>query len=272
MIPSDGSDRVAELVATAFLNRADMLDELGRAEDALAAYVELQNRFGSSESEDVLVFVASAQANKAVTLFKLQQWDEALEACEEVSVRFGNHASPRVLQQAWRAVTIMSMVLSVQGRTREHLAASQELLNRLDRHDERFLAGEVADYDADAVLKLRLVTHGIRVPTYTKDGDLAAVTADVREILRTVPLLLAVPAGTIQTLMVASIALGVDRMASLIRESPSADHLLPLTTALDWEMGKEPRVAIEVREVAQDMRRELVEIGEHMSGEEVDDG
>ena len=163
------------------------------------------------------------------------------------------------------------MVLSLQGRTREHLSACEELLNRLDRHDERVLSGEVADYDADAVLTLRLVTHGIRVLTYIKDGNLAAVTADVREILRTVPLLSAVPAGTIQTLMVASIALGMDRMASLIRESPSADHLLPLTTALDWETGKKPRVAIEVRKVAEDIRRELAEIREQLSNKEVHD-
>ena len=270
-IPCDGSDRVAALVATAFLNRADMLDELGRAEDALAAYDELQNRFGSSESEDVLVFVANGQVNKAVTLYNLQRWDEALGACEEVTARFGNHASPRVLQPAWRAVTITSMVLSLQGRTREHFSACQELLNRLDRHDKRVAAGEVADYDADAVRTLRLVTHGIRVLAYIKDGNLAAVTADVREILRTVPLLSTVPAGTIQTLMVASYPLGIDRMASLIRESPSADHLLALTTALDLEMGKKPMVATEVRKVAEDIQRDLAEIREHLSNEEVDE-
>ncbi|MCY4572421.1 MAG: tetratricopeptide repeat protein [Gemmatimonadetes bacterium] len=263
----DGSDSVAELVATAFLRRANMMEEMGRAEDALAAYDELQSRFGPSESVGILALVANGRVNKAEILFRLQRLDEALEACEEVSVRFGNHPSPRVLQPAWRAVTIMSMVLSMKGRTREHLSACQELLNRLDRHDERVLAGEVADYDADAVLTLRLVTYGIRLLTFIKDGDLAAVTVDVREILRTVPLLSAMPAGTIQTLMVASIALGIDRMASLIRESPSAGHLLPLTTALDWEMGKQPRVAMEVREVARDMRDELAEIRKHLSNE-----
>ena len=267
-IPCDGSDPVAELVATAFFSRANMMEEVGRAVDALEAYDELQSRFGPSESVGILALVANGQVNKAEILFRLQRLDEALEACEEVSVRFGNHASPCVLQPAWRAVTILSMVLSMKGRTREHLSACQELLNRLDRHDERVLAGEVADHDADAVLTLRLVTHGIRVLTYIKDGDSPAVTADVREILRTVPLLSAVPAGTIQTLMVASIALGVDRMASLIRESPSADHLLPLTTALDSEMGKEPRIAIEIQEVAEDMRRELAEVRKQLSGEE----
>ena len=270
-IPSDDSDRVAGLVANAYFGRANMMEEMGRAEDALAAYDELQSRFGPSESVGVLVLVANGQVNKAEILFRLQRWDEALEACEEVSVRFGNHASPRVLQPAWRAVTIMSMVLSVKGRTREHLAACQELLNRLDRHDERFLAGEVADYDTDAVLKLRVVTHGIRVLTYIKDGNLAAVAADIREILQTLPRLSAVPAGTVQTLMVASYALGIDRLASLIRGSPSADHLLPLTTALEWEMGEPPRVAIEVQEVAEDMRRELAQIREQLSNDEADE-
>ena len=266
-IPGDGSDVVAGLVATATLNRADMLDELGRAEDALAAYDELQKRFGSSDAEDILVVVANGQVNKAVTNFKLQRWDEALEVCEAVSVRFGNHASPRVLQPAWRAVTIMSMVLGVQGRTREQLSACQELLRRLDRHDECVLAGEAVDHDAKAVLTLRLVTHGIRVTTHVGKGNLAAVTADVRDMLRALSLLSAVPDGTIQTLMLASCSLGLDRMASLIRESPAADRLLPLTTALDLELGEEPRVAIEVRKVAEDMQRELAEIREQLGSE-----
>ena len=266
-IPCDSSDRVAELVAIALLKRADMLDELGRAEDALAAYDELQNRFGSGGSEDRLVVVANGQVNKAITLFRLQRWDEAIEACEVVSGRFGNHSSTRVRQPAWRAATLMSMVLGVQGRTREQLLACQELLNRLDRHDEYVLAGELVDHDAEAVLTLRLVTHGIRVATYIGEGNLAAVTADVREMLRALSRLSAVPAGTIQTLMMASCSLGIDRMASLIHESPAADHLLPLTTALDLELGEEPRVAIEVRKVAEDMQRELAEIREQLGSE-----
>ena len=46
-----------------------MLGEIDRVEDALAAYDELQNRFGSSESVGVLVPLANGQVNKAVTLF-----------------------------------------------------------------------------------------------------------------------------------------------------------------------------------------------------------
>ena len=268
---TDGSDPIAEPVATALFNRANMLGEMDRVEEALAAYDELQNRFGSSESAAVLIPVANGQVNKAVTLFGLQRWDEALRECEETWDRFRNHESLQVLQPAWTAMTIKSAILSVQGRTREHLAACDELLRHMDHHDRLASVGNVPDYDAEAVLTLRVATHEIRVLTYIKEGNVPAVLEDVRAILQALPRLPALPSRSIRSLMAASFALGIDRMASLIRESPSADHLLPLTTALDWEMGKMPRVAIEVRQVSEDMRRDLAEIRKQLSAEVADE-
>ena len=262
--PCVASDPVAVPVATALFNRGTLLDKMDRAEEALATYEDLQNRFGSSESVDVLVPVVSGQTNKAVTLFRLQRWDEALEVCEEIRNRFGSHESSIVLKSAWTALTIKSAILSVQGRTREHLAACEELLNRLDHHDGRASAGKVGDYDAEAVMTLRLATHEIRVLTYIQEGNVAAVTEDVREILRVLPQLPAMPPSSIRCMLAASVALGVKRMASLIRKSPSASPLLSLTTALDLEIGDEPKVAIEIRQVAEDMRRELAETRKHM--------
>ena len=52
---------------------------------------------------------------------------------------------------------------------------------------------------------------------------------------------------------------GLKEMRDLIRTSPAADLLLPLTTALDRELGEEPRVPREVGEVAEDIRRDLAE-------------
>ena len=195
---------------------------------------------------------------------ELQRGDEAIMVCEETWNRFGNHESFRDLQPALMAMTVRGAALSVQGRIREHLAACEELLNGLDRLDRRALAGKVADYDAEAVSELRLRTHEIRVLTCIKEGDVPAVAEDVRALLRTLPRLAAMPKRSIRSLMAASFVLGIDRMAALIRESPSADHLLPLTTALDLEMGEDPRVAIEIRKVAEDMRCELAEIREQM--------
>ena len=56
-----------------------------------------------------------------------------------------------------------------------------------------------------------------------------------------------------------AVALGLEKMRDLIQASPSADLLLPLTTALEMELGVEPRVAKEVEEVAEDIRRDLAE-------------
>ena len=67
--------------------------------------------------------------------------------------------------------------------------------------------------------------------------------------------------------MAASLAMGFDRVAALIRESRSADSLLALTTALQLEMGLRPRVATEVEQVAEDIRRELAQLREqHVRG------
>ena len=267
----DGSDPVVGQVATALLNRGTLLRKMNRSEDALVTYDELQKRFASSESVDALVSVVTGQVDKARTLADLRRLDEALAVCEEIWDRFGNHESTRVLPSAWTAMIIRGAILSVQGRTSEHLAACQELLNRLDRHERHASAGNATDYDAEAVLRSRLATHEIRVLTYIKEGDVPAVADDVRAILLTLPRLPVMPPRSIRSLMAATLVLGVDQMARLIRESPSAEHLLPLTTALDWEMGKKPRVATEVKKVAEDIRRELVEIREHSSDKEGDE-
>ena len=83
------------------------------------------------------------------------------------------------------------------------------------------------------------------------------------------------PKAVLGELTSCSIALGPELMCELIKESPAADLLLPLTTALEVELGLEPRVAIEVMEVAEDIQRDLAKLrqaGTGGSGEEALDG
>ena len=56
-----------------------------------------------------------------------------------------------------------------------------------------------------------------------------------------------------------AVELGSEQLRDLIVASPAADLLLPLTTALELELGLEPRVAKEVEEVAEDIRRDLAQ-------------
>ena len=48
-------------------------------------------------------------------------------------------------------------------------------------------------------------------------------------------------------------------MCNLIKSSPSDALLLPLRTALERELGFEPRVAREIEEIAEDIRRDLLD-------------
>ena len=60
--------------------------------------------------------------------------------------------------------------------------------------------------------------------------------------------------------------IGLGRTLELIQESPAAETLLPLVTALQLELGQNPRVAKEVLEVAQDVRGKIVALKAQLTG------
>ena len=256
----ESTDPVEASVAIALFNRATMLSQLHQTEKALAGYDDLFRRFSSNESETVLAHVANGLVNQAVTLFQSQRWEEALKVCDKLWDRFGSHTSSDLLQTAAKGMTMKIAILGQQGHVSQVFAVGRELLNRLDMQERRARAGEVADYDAGAFLPVRLETHEIRMLAHTKAGNNDALVDETKTILGILPRLPTIPARTIQCIMIASIGLGIEQMALLIRKSPSAGRLLAFATALELEMGDEPRVALEVLEVAEDLRRDLAEM------------
>ena len=71
--------------------------------------------------------------------------------------------------------------------------------------------------------------------------------------------------GSIEALKCVVGRVGPARSLDLIQESPAAQLLLPLVTALQQELGHSTQVAKEVEEVAVDIRRELEEIRGRLS-------
>ena len=67
-----------------------------------------------------------------------------------------------------------------------------------------------------------------------------------------------VPRHVLEALADLAVGVGPEKMCNLIKSSPAGDLLLPLRTALERELGLEPRVAREVEEIAEDIRRELL--------------
>ena len=121
-------------------------------------------------------------------------------------------------------------------------------------------AGQAIEQLAEESPEGRLRGHLIRVRATLASGDPSSGEPDIEAILAILPEIGALPQDVLHTLMAFSIAIGPERMRACIRTSPSANLLLPLTTALERELGLEPRVAREVEEIAQDIRRDLAKL------------
>ena len=104
--------------------------------------------------------------------------------------------------------------------------------------------------------------HLIRAMAILASGDRTAGEQEVAATLAIFPDLSTPQWALLNGLKEVSLAVGPRRMRELIVASPSAELLLPLTTALECELGIKPRVAREVVEVAEDIRRDFRKLRE----------
>ena len=238
-----------ESVAFALFGKGCALDDLDRSEDALTTYGEVVRRFGDSEMPALLEAVARSLVSKGVILDRLNRPEDALATCDEVVRRFGDSESP-----AFRMVTECALLIKANSEIecRRYKAAIES-------------AGRVIDMCHTESSENQWLAYLIRARATLASGDLSASERDIAEILTILPDLDSLPKESLDALMAFSIEIGLERMVELIQASPSANLLLPLTTALEQELGHEPRVALEVAEVAEDIRKDLARLRETQS-------
>ena len=104
----------------------------------------------------------------------------------------------------------------------------------------------------------RLQGHLIRASAHLAKGDHDSCARDVETALSLLPELNLLARHVLVALADLAAGMGSERMCDLIQSSPADDLLLPLRTALERERGLEPKVAREVEEIAEDIRRELL--------------
>ena len=234
---------IVGLAATALENKAVALLGLNRLEDALAVSDEAVRRFGGSEAPEVLDSVALALVNKGAALLELNRAEEALEAWGEVERRFGTSES-RKARFAVRTALLGKAIYELESDQARAAIAS---VDRLFAHKG---AGSP---------EIDCLAHMVRVRALLIEDNGAACVRDFQAVLVALPRLGTLPKGILDVLSATALALGLEKTRDLIRASPAADLLLPLTTALELELGMEPRVAKEVEEVAEDIRRDMAE-------------
>ena len=238
-----------KLVAIALVSKGVILGELNRPEEALASFDEVVNRFGDSYVSDLLELVAKALVFKGFTLVRLNRLEDALASLDEVVRRFGDSESP-ALRRATEYALLIKADLELKYRRYEVAIEA---------------AGRVLDICHTESSENRCSAHLIRAKATLASGDPSASERDIAEILTILPDLGSLLKKILDALMEFSIEIGSERMVELIQASPSANLLLPLTTALEQELGREPRVALEVAEVAEDIRQDLARLRETQS-------
>ncbi len=276
-----------ESVATALANRGVALAALNRPQEALEAFDEVVRRFGESDTPALLRSVATALVNRAGALDVLNRPQDALEACDRVVRRFGESENPAVLERVATALANKGYVLGALSRPQDALDAYDEVVRRFGDSEIAALRMSVSvallgsadieiksrQHEKAAVTATRVIEqpggapeqrfqgHVVRARAILAGGgDRAACEHDVEAVLALLPELGPIPREAIMALMDFSVALGPQRMCELIEASPSPHLLLPLATALERELGREPRVAREVDEVAQDIQQTLAEL------------
>ena len=276
-------------VAKGLVKKGEILRGLGRLEEALAANDEVVRRIGESDSPGLVEPYAAALVGKGFVLHGLHRLREALVSFDDAVRRFRDNDTLAFRHLIAFAFYGKASVLTDLNRTVEALPAYDEAACRfetsghpilrelagsallakanLELEDRRYeaaieTAGRIRDQRLTKTPTGRWQGHLIRAKASLSVSGPSGCEQDIKAMLAILPKLDSLPSAVLDALMAFSIDLGPARMRELIQASPAADLLLPLTTALEWELGLEPRVAREVEEVAEDIRRDLAKLKE----------
>lgn len=286
---SMNTPKIAPEIVRALLKKAKGSES---KEEALTIYDDIVNKFGSSSTTEVLKHVLTALANKMFLLIRIGRDDEAVGVCDEIIYRFGTREDPGSLLLCALVLDRKADVLANVGNSSSAIEVYDQALdylgvlgNRWKKQADFIVAGiitrkgtafvqsnqakeAIATFD-DVVTRFRenddpILAHSVAAAILCKGIVLAGTgrtvsDSEIKWLLAHLSSISDLLEGCVSLLIQFSMVAGPARAVELIQESPSADRLLPLVTALERILGRSPRVAWEVEEVAADIRKELTE-------------
>ena len=279
-----------EPVAQVLINKAQLLADLGHEDGAIAIFEHVAERMRMSKVSAHQNQAVVAALNKVLKLKLAGRYDEVIQECDDLLASFGTSKEPA-------HVVMMAVALDSKGRAWVELGNIPEAVHAYDQALENFAAAPTPDLDqlvADTMLRkgLALVQNqnlseavaifdGVvgRFVVSNAASPLPHVTnallskaaalilqgktfaeSDFSLLLYSVAKEGGLRPGVIPGLIALAAIFGAARTLELIQESPAADLLVPLITALQQELGQETHVAKEVDEVAADVRRNLADL------------
>ena len=280
------SPEIKEFVAVSLIIKGGVLSGLNRKESALATFDEVVDRLAKRETPG-LIEIVSISPFVEMALLGHNQPEDTFGALYKTIHRFGKIEPQSSPGPIWIATLCRGLVLRELNRTDDALAAFEDVIRQCENNDSVVFVAitefamlqkvdielECGQYQAAIETASRLVdqqltappekrwgNHLIRAKAFLAIGDTSGCAQDIEATLAILAQLESLPKEALDVIMHYSIELGPERIVELVRTSPATNLLLPLTTALELELGLEPRVAVEVLEVAQDIRHDMAKL------------
>ena len=243
-LKSVDSPEILELAAMAESNGATMLELSGEPARAQEAYDSMIERFVSINSPGIAESVVMTLLNKGNSLARANLAKEALSVYDRAVERYGESRSPMVLEMVRRALIARAASELSLRRTSKAINTIGEALERTDSDDPGLIV--------TALL--------LRAEAYFDLGDRTACCTELASVLNLLPALSVVPDLCVRALITFAARLGPRPVLGLIQDASAEGTLLPLVTALQQELGNETKVAAEIQEVADDVRKDLARL------------
>ncbi len=284
---SSDSRTARETVAVSLVRRGSLLADLNRPQDALDAMDDVIRRFGTTSMETSLrTAITTALLGKARALKSLNRLQEAVAVYDEVLDRHSGDTTLESVGSVATALVAKGAVLVSLNRPLAALTTLDDAVRRCGtsddpmlQHGAKFAQLKIAELhlamgrgDASVAAVDRLFEpespkspeigcqgHLTRARAHLLQGNKAACMLGVDAALSILSGLGSLPKEILNGLCWLAVELGPAPLRELIVASPASNMLFPLTTALERELGLETRVAKEVEEVAEDIRRDLEE-------------
>ena len=164
--------KASQQLASAFIEKGVALGQAGRTDEEVAAYQEVERRFGDAPDTALREQVARALFNKGVALGQAGRADEAVAAYQEVGRRFGDAPDTALRELVSRALVNKGVALRQAGHTDEAVATYQEV-------ERRF--GDASEPALRELVSRAFVNKGVALRQAGRTDEAVAVYQEVEQ-------------------------------------------------------------------------------------------
>ncbi len=253
-LETDGTLEASLQQPRALLSKALLLWKLDQPREAIAVCDYLLGLVRTHREEHLFLSMAVASFVKSLVLLEMDDFETALDTCDQLLANAGEDewTEPQGSVMA-TVIRLKGLIYALGNNTEKALEAFDEVVVRFGTPPSPPFAHAVA-----GALVGKAIIQGPAEMTIS-ETEFSQLLVGLTERREFPSLGIDIMAGFIARV-------GPVRALELIQESPAAEMLLPLITALQQELGQNPEVAKEVHEVAQDIRRRLAQVQEQSVG------